>query len=152
MKPIDCRKRAVRGFRPFTKISALAALMLYALMATLAQASTQLIADTTLVSGSETATLSFQAPGPGTVTVQLTNLDWPQALSSLSFMATTSNQVLSPWSASSLSSFQVPASGTYYADVLAVAGGSLDLGAYSLSLTFTPATAPVPLPSSGALL
>ena len=152
MKPIDRTRRAVPDRGPLARILGLAALVPYALVATVAQASTVLIADTTLVSGSETAILSFEAPGPGTVSVQLTNLDWPQALSSLSFMATTANQVLSSWSGASSSSFQVTGSGTYFADVTAVAGGSLDLGAYSLSLTFTPAAAPVPLPSSGALL
>jgi hypothetical protein len=152
VKPNERTRRAAGDQGALTRLVVLAALLLYALMASVAQASTVLLADTTLVSGSESAVFSFNAPGPGTVSVQLTNLDWPQALSSLSFMSTTANQVLSPWSAASSSSFQVAGSGTYFADVMAVAGGSLDLGAYSLSLTFTPAFAPVPLPSSGALL
>jgi hypothetical protein len=152
VKAIDRMRGAVSGGKPLARIFGFAVLLLCALVASVAQASTVLIANTTLVSGSETAILSFEAPGPGTVSVQLTNLDWPQALSSLSFMASTANQVLSSWSDASSRSFQVAGSGTYFADVMAVAGGSLDLGAYSLSLTFTPAAAPVPLPSSGALL
>jgi hypothetical protein len=124
-------------------------------MATVAHASQLLIASTTLVSGSESAVYSFNAPGPGTVSVQLTNLDWPQALSSLNFMATTANQVLSSWSDAGsgpqFASFQVASSGTYFADISAVAAGPLDLGLYSLSLEFTPAV-PVPLPASGGLL
>lgn len=155
VKPIHRGTRAVCVRGPLTRTLGLAALLLCALMATLAQASTVLLADTTLVTGSESAVFSFNAPGPGTVSVQLTNLAWPQALSSLSFTATTANQVLTSWSDASLStqsaSFLVAAGGTYFADIMAVAGGPLDLGVYSFSLGFTPA-APVPLPSSGALL
>jgi hypothetical protein len=156
VKPIDRETRDVRGRGPLTRALGFAALLLYAVMATVAQASTVLIADTTLVTGSESAVFSFEAPGPGTVSVQLTNLDWPQALSSLSFMATTANHVLSSWPDASLStqsaSFPVAGRGTYFADIMAVAGGPLDLGVYSFTLDFTPAGSPVPLPASGALL
>lgn len=154
MKPIERRTGAARGRGPVNRVLGLATLILCALLATVAQASTELLADTTLVSGSQSAVFSFNISGPGTVSVQLTNLDWPQALSSLSFMAGTASQVLSSWSgpgsAQSLS-FQVATGGSYFADVMAAAGGPLDLGAYSLSIAFTPA-APVPLPPSGALL
>jgi len=140
---------------PLTRVAGLVALLFYALLATVAQASTVLISDTTLVSGSETAVFSFEAPGPGTVSVQLTNLDWPQALSSLSFMSATASRIVSPWANADSGtwglSFQVAGPGAYFADIMAVAGGPLDLGAYSFSLNFTPA-APVPLPASGTLL
>lgn len=157
MRPIHGRTGALRSRGLLTRVTGLAMLLLGMLAATLAQASV-LVADTTLVSGSETAVFSFDAPGPGTVSVQLTNLNWPQALSSLSFLATNANQVLSSWSepagssAAQSLSFQLAAGGTYFADVTATAGGVLDLGAYSFALNFTPAAPPVPLPSSGALL
>lgn len=145
------------GRRLLARIELLAMLLLCSMTLTAAQASTVLLADTTLVAGTESAVYSFSAPGPGTVSVQLTNLDWPQALSSLSFMATTANQVLSSLSAPSSAStqsltFPVAGGGTYFADVMAAAGGPLDLGIYSFSLNFTPAGSPVPLPASGALL
>jgi hypothetical protein len=156
VKPIDRTRRAIGNQGPLTRMLGLAALLFYALMATVAQASTVLISDTTLVSGSESAVFSFETPGPGTVSVQLTNLDWPQSLSSLSFMATTANRVLSPWadetSGTQALSFQVAGSGTYFADITAVAGGPLDLGVYSFSLDFTPAVPAVPLPASAVLL
>ena len=47
-------------------------------------------------------------------------------------------------------SFMVPTAGTYFADVMATAGGPLDLGVYSLSISFSPSA--VPLPPSGRLL
>lgn len=121
-----------------------------------ARAGGQVLADTTLVSGSSSEVFSFQASGPGVATVQLTNVAWPQTLSSLSFLAGTSGEVLSQWSDPPVTgtttqtlSFLVPTSGTYFADVMASAGGPLDLGVYSLSITFT-ANA-VPLPPSGRL-
>jgi len=156
VKPNNGTGRAARERGLLTRVGGPAGLALCAVLTTAAQASTVLLADTTLVSGNESSVFSFNAPGPGTVSVELTNLDWPQALSGLSFMATTSSQVLSSWSDSGLSpqlsAFQVGAAGTYFANVVATAGGPLDLGAYSFSLTFTPAGSPVPLPSSGALL
>jgi hypothetical protein len=155
VKPIDGITRAARGPGSLTRTLGVAVLGLCALLASVAQASTVLLGDTTLVSGSETAVFSFDVPGPGTVSIQLTNLDWPQALSSLSFMATTPNQVLTSWSDPGMmfsQSINVAGGGKYFADVMATAGGPLDLGAYSLSLTFTPAGAPVLLPSSGVLL
>ena len=155
MKPNRCKKKAARRHGSVTRVLGLATLLLYALVATVAQAATQLLGDTTLVTGSESAVYSFNAPAAGTVTVQLSNLNWPQALSSLSFMTATPSNVLSPLTHSTSTvqslAFQVAAGGTYFADVMAVAGGPLDLGAYSLSVSFTP-VAPVPLPSSGALL
>jgi hypothetical protein len=40
----------------------------------------------------------------------------------------------------------------YFADIVATAGGPLDLGVYSLSIKFVSATTPVPLPSAAWLL
>lgn len=155
MKSIQGRTRVMRGRGPLTRMTGLAMLLIGMLAATIAQA-TQLVADTTLVSGNESAVFPFEVTGPGTVSVQLTNLNWPQALSSLSFMATDASHVMASWSqsgaaSSQLLTFQVATGGRYFADVDATAGGPLDLGAYSLSLSFLPA-APVPLPSSGAFL
>jgi len=125
------------------------------LLAPQAWADTMLLATTNLVTGSTADTFSFEAPAPGTVTVQLSNLAWPVPLSALSFSATTATSVLDSWSApgaagsGDVESFQV-GSGTYFAHVMATAGGSLDLGLYSLMLTFTPSA--VPLSASSWML
>ena len=136
-----------------------AAALLGLLTSVNASAGGVLLADSTLVSGTSSDIFSFQAPGPGTVTVNLTNLAWPQPLTSLDFMATTPSAVLSSWSDSGATGsvsqtqyFQVSTAGTYFADITATAGGALDLGVYSFSLTFTPAGSPVPLPASGWLM
>lgn len=131
-------------------------LLLSLILAPVVQADSVLLSDTTLVSGNQSDVFSFLASGPGILSVKLTDIDWPQTLSSLSFTASDGKQVLASWSdAGSQSgaalSFNVTG-GNYFADVLASAGGSLDLGAYSLSIQFTPAASPVPLPASGLLL
>jgi hypothetical protein len=120
----------------------------------LAHADTLLLASTDLVSGSSAATFSFNTPGSGTVTARISSLPWPVPLSALSFSATTASQTLSSWSGSSptapqVETFQV-GSGTYFAHVSATAAGSLNLGLYSLMLTFSPSA--VPLPTAGGLL
>jgi hypothetical protein len=123
--------------------------------ASAARADTMLLASTNLVSGSSAATYSFNAPTDGTVTARITTLPWPVPLSALSFSATTATDTLSSWTssgptdASQVETFQV-GSGTYFAHVSATAGGSLDLGLYSLMLTFTPSA--VPLPAAAGLL
>jgi hypothetical protein len=113
-----------------------------------------LLNDTSLVVGSQSAVFSFEAPGPGVVVAQVVNVDWPQALSSLSFSAGSASKVMSSWSdagtqGSATLSFDVSGPGMYFADIEATAGGPLDLGVYSMCIKFTSA---VPLPASAWLL
>jgi hypothetical protein len=121
----------------------------------LAHADTMLLATTTMVSGTSASSFSFNTPSDGIVTAQISSLPWPVPLSALSFSATTASDTLSSWSSSAPSStpyietFQVGA-GTYFAHVMATAGGTLDLGLYSLMLTFTPSA--VPLPAAAGML
>jgi len=123
-----------------------------------ARADSILMAQTTLVNGSVSTVDSFTTPGAGTVTVNLESLNWPAALNSLSFSATSASQVMASWNGTGISSnvaqFSVTGAGTYFTHILATAGGSLDIGLYSMLLTFTPAGSPppVPLPASGWLL
>ena len=122
-----------------------------------ARADSVLLAQTTLVNGSESTVDSFTTTGAGTVTVSMQGLSWPTSLQALSFSATSATQVLSSWSGSGITTdvatFNVQP-GTYYAHIMATAGGSLDLGLYALLMTFSPngGTSPVPLPSSGWML
>jgi len=118
-----------------------------------AKADTLLLAQTTLISGSASVTDSFTVASSGTVTVSLANLSWPERLSSLSFAATSPTQVLSAWSWSALAAnvdtFKVDA-GTYFAHITGQAAGLLNLGLYSLSISFQPNA--VPLPASAWML
>jgi len=129
----------------------LAVLCLFA--ASPARADTVVLAQTTMISGTESTVDSFTVPSDGTLTMQLSNIPWPEALSSLNFLLSTSSQALSSLSVpqgSTSDSVQV-GPGTYFAHLTGTAGGSLDLGLYSISIDFQPAGV-VPLPTSGGLL
>ena len=121
-----------------------------------------LLAQTTLVSGNESTVDSFVAPTAGTVSVSIESLNWLPStlggLNALSFSATSANQVLGSWNSSGTgllggtANFQI-AGGTYFAHIMASASGTIDMGLYSLMMTFTPNGTPtVPLPASGWLL
>jgi hypothetical protein len=119
-----------------------------------ARADMVLLSDTTLVRGASTADLSFITPGAGTITATLLNHSWTSVdpLSALSLMVNSSTGVASYWSATqpaTTESFQVGA-GTYFAHIMATATGALDIGAYSLNLSFVPSA--VPLPASDWML
>src|SRR5215472_9223249 len=119
-----------------------------------------LVAQTNLINGTVNTVDSFTAPGAGTVTIELSNLPWPTALSSLSFFASSASQVLASGTVPNapggtggmmLDSFQVTSPGTYFAHVTGTAtpSGALDLGLYSMQVSFAPA---VPLPAAAWLL
>jgi hypothetical protein len=151
---------AMRGIRSLASSSSPALLALFCLfVAAQARADTILVAQTSLISGTVSTVDSFNVTAPGTVTVELSNIPWPQALSSLSFTATSASQVLSSWmmptsstpgGGETVQSFQVTP-GTYFAHITGSAAGSLDLGLYSVTMSFAPAGT-VPLPDSGWLL
>jgi hypothetical protein len=119
-------------------------------------------AATTMVYGSAADTYSMTAPSAGTITAQVSSVPWPTPLSALSFNLSDSSNLLNPQTLSTAQSvhaldstsqqfetYQVGA-GTYFAHVLATAGGSLNLGLYSVMFTFTPSA--VPLPAAGGML
>jgi hypothetical protein len=108
-----------------------------------------LLSDTTMVRGTSSATFSFDVPTTGTVTATLSNLVWPDSLKTLTFSATTANSTLSSWSAldSSDQTRSEPFTvgpGTYFAHIMATAQGDLNLGLYSLNVTFTPSAVSLP--------
>jgi hypothetical protein len=155
MKGEIMNTKTTNTMRPSLKLALLAPLALIGLSATPnARADTLLLAQTSLVSGTVATDDSFTTPGAGVVNVSLQNLGWPTQLSALSFSATSANQVLASWTGSGSNitggavTFDVGA-GTYFAHVMATAGGSLNLGLYSMIMTFTPS---VPLPASGWML
>lgn len=119
-------------------------------------------AATTLVYGSAADTYSMTAPSAGTITAQVSSVAWPSPLASLSFNLSDSSNLINPQllstaqsvhaadtTGSQFETYQVGA-GTYFAHVLATAGGSLNLGLYSVMFTFTPSA--VPLPATAGML
>jgi len=122
----------------------LAATALVLLAATSAQADT-VMAKSGLITGTEALDFSFQVPGPGTIDLLLSDLDWPTPLSGLDISATSPTAVFGSMTRSGDLSFKVSTAGTYYAHLIGEAQGSLDIGAYSLKVSYTSA---VPLPAS----
>jgi len=121
-----------------------------------AWADSVLLAQSTMVVGTESTTDSFVTPTAGTVTVSINSFGWAAPLSALSFSASSATQVLASWSGtggtSDTATFNVGA-GSYFANIMATASGAMDMGLYSLRMTFSPNSTPaVPLPSSGWLL
>ncbi len=104
-----------------------------------------------LVHGYLASATPFSVPAAGTVTVTLTDLNWPTKLASLTFAATTPTAVLAGLASAGRTSFTVGSSGVYDAVVDAVASPQsfLDLGWYSLTIDFTAA---VPLPPTVLLM
>jgi hypothetical protein len=94
---------------------------------------------------------SFTVSGPGTLTVTLSDIAWPVALSSLDLVVGTSRGLLGPEMGTGTSTFQVTAGGNIFAQWFGTAQGPLDAGVYGLKVQWAP-TATVPLPTSIALL
>jgi hypothetical protein len=114
-----------------------------------------LLAQTTFFSGTNAVSDHFTTGSAGVVSVTLQSLDWPTPLGALSFSVDSPTQVLASWNGTGLASdsatFNVGA-GTYFANIIATAGGTTGIdayGAYSVLMTFTPS---VPLPASGWML
>jgi hypothetical protein len=114
---------------------------------------------TTFVFSQQTNLYSFQTDGAGTLSVSLKDWGFPVNLQQLTASILSDNQVLGSWSSSSGSNWQfdVPISsgGIFDAFVAAQAGTStfdgLQIGAYSMSISFEPAST-VPLPPALDLL
>lgn len=103
------------------------------------------------LTGQQSFVQSFNITGPGTLTVSLTNVDWPQQLSSLNMvLSSTGGSLLGPEMGAGTDSFHVD-SGLVYAQWFGTAQGPLDTGLYSLNVQFLPTATPVPLPASIAL-
>ena len=89
----------LKSIRFLTRLAAVATLAIAGLtQVTAARADSVLLSDTTMVMGSSSADLSFQAPSAGMVTATRMNQSWSggfDPLSALSFMANSSSGVLS---------------------------------------------------------
>ena len=113
-------------------------------------------AQSMMVLGTQTTTDSFTAQTAGIVTLNVTGFDWASGLSALSFSASSATQLLASWSGTGITSdtatFNV-GPGSYFVNIMATSNpGGLDMGLYSMRLSFSPNTPTVPLPSSGWLL
>lgn len=107
---------------------------------------------TTLVTGASLNASSFNVSGPGTLTIKLTDLLWPQAAATLDFALSNVGGVLTSLEGPGELTFEVTGPATFFASIYAVPeAGSTTVGAlYNLNIMFAPAA--VPLPAGAWLL
>lgn len=105
------------------------------------------------IRGQQAGMESFNAPGAGTLTVQLSNVAWPVPLGSLNAVISSASGLLGPEMGAGTNTFQVTGAGEIFAQWFGTAQGPLDVGVYALNIEFQPSgVMPVPLPTSIALL
>jgi len=107
---------------------------------------------TGFIRGQQSGMESFSVSGPGTLTVALTNVAWPEQLGSLNMVVRTAGGVLGPEMSAGTESFALTG-GEVFAQWFGAAQGPLDVGVYGLKIEFQPSgVLPVPLPTSVVLL
>jgi hypothetical protein len=129
------------------------AFALFALPMVRANADSVLYDGSGFVQGTEAFSQTFNLTAPGTLTVTLSNIAWPQQLASLNFLLSSANGMMGPEIGSGTFTFDVAAGGNVFAQWFGTAQGPLNAGVYSLKIEFQPQGAmPVPLPASAVLL
>jgi hypothetical protein len=117
-----------------------------------ASAAEVLYSGTGFMSGQQSLTDAFQVSGPGTLTVSLANIAWPEQLASLNMVVSTTSGLLGPEMGPGTQTFDIKNAGMIYTQWFGTAQGPLDTGVYSMNIQFVPASTAVPLPYSIALL
>jgi hypothetical protein len=118
-----------------------------------ASADTVLYDGSGFLTGTESFSQSFNLTAPGTLTVTLSNVAWPQKLASLNLLVSSDNGMMGPEMSAGTQSFAIAAGGNVYAQWFGTAQGPLNAGVYSLKIDFQPlGGVPVPLPASVVLL
>src|ERR1700730_7338602 len=105
------------------------------------------------IQGQQAGMESFNVSGPGTLTVQLTNVAWPVSLGSLNAIISSASGLLGPEMGAGIETFQVSSAGEIFAQWFGTAQGPLNVGVYAMKIDFQPSgVMPVPLPTSIGLL
>lgn len=149
------RARAT-NLRPMRLLQVLLAAAALLVIVPATQADEVLYQHNTFFQDVDAQTVDLTAPGAGSIDVSLTDIGWPTVLQSLSFTVSSDpTTLLAPRSSLVPDVFDVTGPEALYAHISAVAGslgipGLPNLGAFSLEITYSPAT--VPLPAAGWLL
>jgi hypothetical protein len=118
-----------------------------------ANADTVLYDGSGFLTGTQSFAQSFNLTAPGTLTVTLSNVAWPQKLASLNLVFSSANGLMGPEIGEGTYSFAVAAGGNVFAQWFGSAQGPLNAGVYSLKIDFRSISGvPVPLPTSLVLL
>src|ERR1700730_7002774 len=84
------------------------------------------------IRGQQAGMESFDVSGPGTLTVQLTNVAWPVSLGSLNAVISSASGLLGPEMGEGTQSYQLMTGGEIFAQWFGTAQGPLDAGVYAL--------------------
>ena len=118
-----------------------------------AHADTILVSQSTMISGSFSGVYSFATTQSGTINLRLENIAWPERLAVLSCNLYDRDNLLGSLATTGELHIDVTGPGTYFSHLYAQAAGLLDLGIFSLNVTFRANSAPaVPLPPAVWLL
>jgi hypothetical protein len=93
---------------------------------------------------------SFALSGPGTLTLTLSNIAWPEPLANLEMLVSTPQGLLGPEVGPETESFSITQASQIYVQWFGTAQGPLNVGVYGLKINWAPTA--VPLPSSVLLL
>jgi hypothetical protein len=113
-----------------------------------AHADTLLVSQTSMISGSFSGVYTFSTTQAGTLSLKLENIAWPERLAALSCNLYDSQNLLGSLATTGELQIQVAGAGTYFSHLFAQAAGALDLGLFSLNVSFHPSVSAVPLPAS----
>lgn len=117
---------------------------------------TKLFESTTLVTQPNIDLQTLNISGAGTLTVNLTDLKWPDLLGTLSFTLFDATHVIGSYTLSNAlngtDGFQINTAGTYYASIFAAPATGKAGGLYDAQIYFQKFAAPVSLPAAGWLL
>lgn len=138
----------IRGFL----MAAVGVLAFGAMSPDAARASEVLYDGSGFILGNQTFVDSFNLASPGTLTVTLTNVAWPEALASLNLALSSASGAMGPEMGPGTSTFDIKAGGNVFAQWFGTAQGPLGAGVFSMKIEFQPANTAVPLPTSIALL
>ncbi len=103
---------------------------------------------TTLATGPSMNVATLNVSAPGTLTVKLQDLGWPDKLSALSFALTSATGIIGAQTGEGTFTYQLDHAGTLFASIFAVGGGDMKTGLYNVNINL----APVPLPAAIWLL
>ena len=113
-----------------------------------AQADPVLVSQTSMISGTFSGVYTFSTTQAGTLDLKLENIAWPERLAALSCNLYDGQSLLGSLATTGELQIQVAGAGTYFSHLFAQAAGVLDLGLFSLNVTFHPSVSAVPLPAA----
>jgi hypothetical protein len=117
----------------------------------------KLFESTTLITGGVRMDLTeLDLATPGTLLIELKDLQWPTMLDTLSFSLTDANHILQTFTASKTVAkntwtFDVNAAGTFYGSIFAKPSTTSKAGMYYANISYQ-SVAPVPLPAAAWFL